>query len=90
MCDVCPKASLRFAQLLAAHIGSFVHLYEVNTITNGELVAEVGAQAAGMENLHSMVPCCGAILAAALSCSTGPGKWEGGGGWHCMGRCRYV
>ena len=72
MGDICAPSSLKFAQLLAAHIGSYVHLYEANIITNGEMVAEVCKQARGMENIHSLLPTCGAVLAAALSCSTGP------------------
>ena len=73
MGDICAPSSLKFAQLLAAHIGSYVHLYEANIITNGEMVAEVCKQARGMENIHSLLPTCGAVLAAALACSTGPG-----------------
>ena len=73
MGNISGPSSLRFAQLLAAHMGSYVHLYEANIITNGEVVVEVCKQARGMENLHSLLPTCGAILAAALSCSMGPG-----------------
>eukprot|EP00731_Ephydatia_muelleri_P003721 Em0001g3721a len=72
MGNISGPSSLRFAQLLAAHMGSYVHLYEANIITNGEVVVEVCKQARGMENLHSLLPTCGAILAAALSCSMGP------------------
>ena len=38
MGNISGPSSLRFAQLLAAHLGSYVHLYEADIITNGEVV----------------------------------------------------
>ena len=60
MGNISGPSALRFAQLLAAHLGSYMHLYEANIITNGEVVMA--------ENLHFLLPTCGTILAAALSC----------------------
>ena len=68
MGEVCAVNSLEQAQLLAAHVNAFVHIYETNIVTSGEFVVVLRHNQYGMENLHSLLPCAGAVLAAVLSC----------------------
>lgn len=68
MSDVTVEMALEYAQKLCVHSGSYVHLYETNVVTSGELVVEIQNSQYGIGNLHSTLPCSAGILAAVLSC----------------------
>ena len=74
MADVTISDALEKGQLLAAHTDAFVHLYCTNVVTNGEVVVELTNNQLGMGNLHSTLPCSGAVLAAVLACVEGRGE----------------
>lgn len=97
MADVSVSSALTYAQKLCAYSGSFVHLYEANVVTSGELVTEIFNTQLGMGNLHSTLPCSAAIIAAVIACvnleDDNRGEW-GRGEWGCgewgrgeWGRC---
>ena len=66
--------TLAQGQLLAAHADAFVHLYETNVVTSGELIVEVANNQLGMGSLHSTLPTSGAVVAAVLACVEEKGK----------------
>lgn len=68
MSEVTVEMALEYAQKLCVYSGSYVHLYETNVITSGELVVEIFNSQLGMGNLHSTLPCSAGIMAAVLSC----------------------
>ena len=74
MSEVTLAQALDQAQRLAAYTDAFVHLYETNVVTNGEMVAEITNNQVGMGNLHSTLACSGAICAAVLGCVEGSGE----------------
>ena len=69
MMEVPPHEALEQGQLLSAHTNAFVHLYETNVVTNGEIIVEITNNQLGMGSLHSTLPCAGAITAAVLACA---------------------
>ena len=69
MCDVTVDMALEYAQKLCVYSGSFVHLYETNVVTSGELVVEIFNSQMGVGNLHSTLPCSAGIMAAVLACA---------------------
>ena len=70
MCQVSSEDALENAQKLSAQTKSFVHIYETNVVTNGEIVLEVANNQVGMGNLHSILLVSGAVAAAVLACVT--------------------
>lgn len=60
--------ALEHAQRLCVYTSSFVHLYEANVVTSGEVVVEIANTQLGMGNLHSTLPCSAAVMAAVLAC----------------------
>jgi hypothetical protein len=84
MSDVTVDMALEYAQKLCVHSGSFVHLYETNVVTSGELVVEITNTQLGMGNVHSALPCSAGIIAAVLACvdleREAHGKWREEGG----------
>ena len=68
MCHVKVDDALEYAQRLCARTGAYVHLYEMNTVTSGEVVIENKNPQVGMGNLHSTLPCSAGIAAAILAC----------------------
>ena len=79
--------TLEHAQKLCAHTSAFVHLYETNTVTSGEVVLEITNTQIGMGNLHSTLACSGAVTAAVLACldPRQSGEWVGGCGQQTGG-----
>jgi hydroxyethylthiazole kinase-like sugar kinase family protein len=57
------------ARKLAAQLGTYVHIYETNMITCGEFFVEINNTHIGMENVHSTVHCCAAIIASVIGCA---------------------
>ena len=77
MNNVAVEDAMEYAQKLCSYSFSFVHLYETNMVTSGELVAEIHNTQLGMRGLHSTLPCSGAVIAAALACAdNGSGKFN--------------
>ena len=72
--DISMEDALAQGQLLAAHTEAFVHLYEPNVVTSGELIVEVANNQMGMGVLHSTLPTSGAVVAAVLGCVEAKGK----------------
>lgn len=68
MSEVSLDDCLEYGQKLAAHTKAFIHLYETNVVTCGEVIVEIANNQVGMGNLHSILPCCGAVTAAVLAC----------------------
>lgn len=67
--DQCPvDQAVEYGQLLSAHTNAFIHLYETNVVTSGEVVVEITNNQLGMGKLHSTLPCAGAVMAAVLAC----------------------
>jgi len=60
--------ALQFAQKVCARASAFVHLYETNTVTSGEVVLEITNTQVGMGNLHSTLACSAAVTAAVIAC----------------------
>lgn len=60
--------ALEQGQKLAAHTNAFIHLYETNLLTSGEVVVQINNSQLGMEKLHSTLACSGAVVAAVLGC----------------------
>ena len=76
--------ALQFAHKLCAETTAFVHLYETNTVTSGEVVMEIKNCQVGMGNLHSTLACSAAVAAAVMACinpeQSGKVRRGGGGG----------
>ena len=68
MNNVPVEEALENAHKLCTYSSSFVHLYETNTLTSGELFVEIDNTQLGMGNLHSTLTCSAAITAAVLAC----------------------
>lgn len=66
--DIKVDEVLAQGQLLAAHTDAFVHLYEMNVVTGGEVIVELTNTQLGMSALHSVMPTSGAVMAAVLAC----------------------
>ena len=66
--DVSIPKALESAQKVANQSASFVHIYEIGVITEGEFFAEVNNTQMGFENLHSTIQCCAGIFAAVIAC----------------------
>ena len=66
--DIKADEVLAQGQLLAAHTEAFVHLYEMNVVTGGEVIVELTNTQLGMGGLHSVMPTSGAVMAAVLAC----------------------
>ncbi len=68
MTNVPVEEALENAHKLCTYSSAFVHLYETNTLTSGEQVVEINNTQLGMGNLHSILTCSAAVLAAVLAC----------------------
>ncbi len=60
--------ALENAQKLCTYSSAFIHLYETNTLTSGELVVEITNIQMGMGNIHSALTCSAAVMAAVIAC----------------------
>lgn len=83
MSDVSINTALEYAQKLCTYTSSYVHLYEANVVTSGELVVEVSNNQTGMGNLHSTLPCSAAIVAAVVACVDLEEEDRGEFCYHC-------
>lgn len=87
MCSVPVDTGMEYAQKLCAHSSAYVHVYETNVVTSGELVVEITNTQQGMGNLHSTLPCSAAVVAATLACvdkSNSEGELRGAGRGGCV------
>ncbi len=80
------EESFEYAQKLCARTSTFVHLYETNTVTSGDIVLEIKNPQIGMGNLHSTLACSAGVTAAVLACidPEHSGEWV----WQSICSCR--